>query len=126
MKQKFLVINCDSRDLEELRQRIGFNREIVPCPSIDDAARQLHAQQNAAVLVSVAQPRPTVNGYQSATESRIPHHNSSNVTMGDRLDSVPNRSLDSQTVGEDANEVDRLVRVFWNIATAMIKPWLRG
>ena len=109
MKQKFLVINCDSQDIEELRQRIGFNREIVPCPSIDDAARQLHSNHNTAVLVSVAQPRPTVNGYQSATESRI-HPQPTSLGSRELIDSPFARVAEtSVTPTNDVPEVDRLV-----------------
>jgi DNA-binding NtrC family response regulator len=53
MKQKFIVINCDEHDLDDLRRRIGSEREVISCPSIDMAARMLPAESNAAVMVSV-------------------------------------------------------------------------
>jgi transcriptional regulator with GAF, ATPase, and Fis domain len=52
MKQKFLVINCDDKDLEELRQRLG-GRNVVSCESIDEIARYLPST-STAVLVSSA------------------------------------------------------------------------
>ncbi|MCA9214070.1 MAG: hypothetical protein KDB27_13455 [Planctomycetales bacterium] len=78
MKQKFLVINCDATDLEDLRRRIGFERELIPCPSMDEAARILpHRMHDTAVVVAVPkvptpvqQPMPSVhaegNGHQMA------------------------------------------------------------
>jgi DNA-binding protein Fis len=72
MKQKFLVINCDEHDLDDLRRRIGFDREVVPCPSIDMAARLLPGESSAAVMVSVrgdAAPASTeLNGEQPSRD----------------------------------------------------------
>ena len=69
MKQKFLVINCDATDLDDLRRRIGFERELIPCPSMDEAARILpHRMHDTAVVVAVPkaptpvqQPMPSVH-----------------------------------------------------------------
>ncbi len=49
MKQKFLVINCNDNDIDELRQRLG-ERQIVTCESMDEVAQCLPS--SAAVLVS--------------------------------------------------------------------------
>jgi DNA-binding NtrC family response regulator len=59
MNQKFLVINCDENDVEELRQRLG-GRQVVSCESIDEIARYLPSS-STAVLVSpqVAEPSST-------------------------------------------------------------------
>lgn len=50
MKQKFLVINCDDNDVEELRQHLG-GRQVVSCESIDEIAQYLPSP-STAVLVS--------------------------------------------------------------------------
>ena len=49
MKQKFLVINCNETDVEELRQRLG-ERQFVTCESIDEVARYLPSPSRAVVM----------------------------------------------------------------------------
>jgi transcriptional regulator with GAF, ATPase, and Fis domain len=53
MKQKFLVINCDENDVEELRQRLG-GRQVVSCESIDEIARYLPSPSTAVLVSSEA------------------------------------------------------------------------
>ena len=53
MKQKYLVVNCDANDIEDLRRRMGFDRELVVCSSMDEAARLMPTPE-AGVLVSVS------------------------------------------------------------------------
>ena len=53
MKQKFLVINCDETDVEELRQRLG-GRSVISCETIDEIAHYLPSP-STAVLVNPAQ-----------------------------------------------------------------------
>jgi DNA-binding NtrC family response regulator len=65
MKQKFLVINCDENDLEELRQRLG-GRHVVSCESIDEIARYLPSRSTAVLVSSRPDERPA-NGAASAS-----------------------------------------------------------
>ena len=57
--QKFLVINCDETDVEELRQRLG-GRQVISCESIDDIARYLPSTSSA---VLVQQHEQAANGH---------------------------------------------------------------
>jgi DNA-binding NtrC family response regulator len=68
MKQKFLVINCDENDVEELRQRLG-GRQVVSCESIDEIARYLPSS-STAVLVS-SHPGPTSADSLPAARSQM-------------------------------------------------------
>ena len=58
MNQKFLVINCDENDVQELCQHL-IGRQVVMCDSLDEVGQFLPSDQTA-VLVS-----------QSTTESEI-------------------------------------------------------
>ena len=66
MKQKFLVINCDENDVEELRQRLG-GRQVISCESIDEIARYLPSA-STAVLVS-SDMEATLGDIPAATHS---------------------------------------------------------
>ncbi len=66
MNQKFLVINCDESDVEELRRRLG-GRQIVSCESIDEIARYLPSP-STAVLVT-----PDDHGHHSVHDSHSMH-----------------------------------------------------
>ncbi len=68
MKQKFLVINCDETDVEELRQRLG-GRHVVSCESIDEIARYLPSM-STAVLVSSNGEEPAINGSEMTSVQR--------------------------------------------------------
>jgi DNA-binding NtrC family response regulator len=78
MKQKFLVINCDEHDLDDLRRRIGNDREVISCPSIDAAAKMLPpSPTNTAVIVSVCpgeSAMPTSNDTASDQPCRDVDH----------------------------------------------------
>jgi DNA-binding NtrC family response regulator len=65
MKQKFLVINCDEKDVEELRQRLG-GRQVVSCESIDEIARYLPST-STAVFVS-SEPEATLADSRASAE----------------------------------------------------------
>ena len=54
MNQKFLVINCDENDVEELCQYL-HGRQVVTCDSLDEVGRFLPSKQTA-VLVSTETP----------------------------------------------------------------------
>lgn len=54
MKQKFLVINCEENDVEELRQCL-HGRQIVTCDTLEEVVRYLPSTQ-MAVLVSTEMP----------------------------------------------------------------------
>ena len=87
MKQKFLVINCDATDLDDLRRRIGFERELIPCPSMDEAARILpHRMHDTAVVVAVPktptavqQPMPSVHAESNGQNQMMPTANGDDV-----------------------------------------------
>ena len=81
MKQKFLVINCNDNDIDELRQRLG-ERQIVTCDSIDEVAQCLPA--SAAVLVSD----------QDTTTTAVPTLNGSAVVDRSELDEMIERILE--------------------------------
>ncbi len=81
MKQKFLVINCNDNDIDELRQRLG-ERQIVTCDSIDEVAQCLPA--SAAVLVSD----------QDTTTTAVPTYNGSAVVDRNELDEMIERILE--------------------------------
>jgi len=51
--QKFLVINCDENDVEELRQRLG-GRQVVSCESLDEIARYLPSSSTAVLVTQQA------------------------------------------------------------------------
>ena len=86
MKQKFLVINCNDNDIDELRQRLGVERQIVTCQSIDEVAQCLPA--SAAVLVS---DQDTV----AATTTAVPtYNNGSAVVDRNELDEMIERILE--------------------------------
>jgi len=70
MSQKFLVINCDETDLDELRRRLG-GRQVVSCETIDEIARYLPSS-STAVLVEKAQP-----ALDSLSEPSLPMHHES-------------------------------------------------
>ena len=57
MNQKFLVINCNENDVDDLRQRLG-GRHVISCESIDDVARYLPSVSMAAL---VSQPATPIN-----------------------------------------------------------------
>ncbi len=63
MKQKFLVINCDETDLDELRQRLG-ERPLVLCESVDEVSRYLTSPNPQAVVTEA-----TSNGEPSVAHS---------------------------------------------------------
>ena len=58
MKQKFLVINCEENDVDELRQRLP-GRQIVTCDTLDEISRYLPSTR-MAVLVSTEKPAEVV------------------------------------------------------------------
>jgi len=64
MKQKFLVINCNENDVEDLRLRLG-GRHVISCESLDDVVRYLPSS-STAVLVS--EPTSHVNGHNTMQE----------------------------------------------------------
>ena len=68
MKQKFLVINCDETDVEELRQRLG-GRHVVSCESIDEIARYLPST-STAVLVSSDAEEEAIHGIATVESTR--------------------------------------------------------
>lgn len=49
MTQKFLVINCDENDVEDLCQRLG-EREIVTCKTIDEIGHILPSGDRAVLV----------------------------------------------------------------------------
>ena len=55
MKQKFLVINCDDNDVEELRQQLG-GRTVVSCESIDEIAQYLPSPTTAVLVSTMEEP----------------------------------------------------------------------
>jgi DNA-binding NtrC family response regulator len=61
MKQKFLVINCDENDLEDLRHRLG-GRRVISCESIDEIARYLPSTSNAVLVSSQPCAEPDQGG----------------------------------------------------------------
>lgn len=72
MKQKFLVINCDENDVEELRQRLG-GRHVVSCESIDEIARYLPSTSSAVLVNSaIAMEARPLNG-SAATDAAADH-----------------------------------------------------
>ena len=81
MKQKFLVINCNDNDIDELRQRLG-ERQIVTCESIDEVAQCLPA--SAAVLVSD----------QDTATTTVPTYNGATVVDRGELDEMIERILE--------------------------------
>ena len=101
MKQKFLVINCDSNDLEDLRRRMGYDRELVACSSMDEAARLMPSHESG-VLVSVS-----TNGTDSLMNRPFATHEANNnvshdmQTDGSRyIDDLLNKILE-QTNGHN-------------------------
>lgn len=114
MKQKFLVINCDATDLDDLRRRIGFERELIPCPSMDEAARILpHRLHDTAVMVAVPktptpvqQPMPSVhaegNGQHQPANgddvdnllARVMEQNATNKTLAARVDLLEQKIIE--------------------------------
>jgi transcriptional regulator with GAF, ATPase, and Fis domain len=69
MKQKFLVINCDENDVEELRQRLG-GRQVVSCESIDEIARYLPSSSTAVLVSSDMEAELEVPTMRSADRAR--------------------------------------------------------
>jgi DNA-binding NtrC family response regulator len=57
MNQKFLVINCDETDVEELRQRLG-GRQVVSCSSLDEIARYLPSRAHAVLVTTTSASAP--------------------------------------------------------------------
>lgn len=68
MNQKFLVINCDENDVEELRQRLG-GRNVVSCTSLDEIARYLPSS-STAVLVTNGHACEKINGVMGSDEGQ--------------------------------------------------------
>jgi DNA-binding NtrC family response regulator len=69
MKQKFLVINCDEKDLEVLRQQLG-GRNVVSCESIDEIARYLPSTSTAVLVSPPAHDVPMNGSASSAVRSQ--------------------------------------------------------
>lgn len=82
MKQKFLVINCNDNDIDELRQRLG-ERPIVTCESMDELAQCLPA--SAAVVVS---------DQDTTTTTTVPTYNGAAVVDRNELDEMIERILE--------------------------------
>ncbi len=68
MKQKFLVINCNETDVEELRMRLG-ERQFVTCETIDEVTRHLPLPSRAVVMSQqpTETPIPQINGHEPNT-----------------------------------------------------------
>lgn len=68
MKQKFLVINCNETDVEELRLRLG-ERQFVTCETIDEVARHLPSPSRAVVMSQQPMQMPVAdcNGHETVS-----------------------------------------------------------
>ena len=68
MKQKFLVINCNETDVEELRMRLG-ERQFVTCETIDEVTRHLPLPSRAVVMSQQSADMPVTecNGHEAGS-----------------------------------------------------------
>ena len=102
MSQKFLVINCDETDVDDLRARLG-GRSVISCDTIDEIRRYLPSA-SAAVLVSqpAASPIPAPNmGMPSPAASAMLSTTNGVEVNGENghaadLDTLVKRFLDQQ------------------------------
>lgn len=92
MNQKFLVINCDETDVEELRQRLG-GRQVITCSSLEEVARYLPSRTHAVLVTTTSASAP------------VRQHTEMNGTM------APSQPIHSQPVVETVRPegVDELV-----------------
>lgn len=117
MSQKFLVINCDETDVDDLRARLG-GRSVISCDSIEEIRRYLPSP-SAAVLVS--QPASSSVASNSVASHSVHTTSGSNATgmssvsgMSAAAPSMINGTANGEMNGENghASDLDTLVKRF--------------